>query len=95
MPARYIQAIYNQYHLFTKSQEAQQAAASEEMMEELEDGAMYGGGSPRSNKKETKKEDMMSVREQQLKTIRENIARAQSEDPEVIYRNNVDSNNSS
>lgn len=91
LPARYIQAIYNQYSIFAKSQEAQQAAASEDIVEELEDGGMGYGGSvaPAKESKEVNQNNLASVREQQLKKIRENIAAAQSSDPDIIYLNNI------
>ena len=83
MPFRYTQAIYRQYHLFTKSQEAQQSAAAEDMMEELEDGSMgTGGGSAAKHKNK-------GVREQQIAQIQRNIAESHRErnltEEEIIH----------
>ena len=75
MPFRYTHAIYRQYHLFTKSQEAQQSAAAEDMMEELEDG-VPGGGSAANHKK-------MTVREQQMLEIKNNLKKNMIESQDV------------
>ena len=85
LPARYLHAIFKQYHLFSKNQEAQQAAAAEDMVEELEDGAAVGAVPSSSNNERPMSKPMMSAREEQLKKIREIMANANSTDPEDIY----------
>ena len=63
-------------------------------MEELEDSAIYGSPAGGGSKSDTKKPDnIINIREQQLKKIRENMAAAQSEDPEIIYQNNIAARN--
>jgi hypothetical protein len=90
LPARYIQAIFRQYHLFTKSQEAQQAAASEDMMEELEDGSMAPvSGSANGNNNSNEDRKLTTIREQQLANIRKAIASSGSTDPDAIYMLNI------
>jgi hypothetical protein len=88
MPARYIQAIFKQYHLFTKSQEAQQAAAGEEMMEELEDGSIGGSPGLPASKNTSSEGKILNIREQQIKKIKESIAASKTGNPEEIYQLN-------
>lgn len=88
LPVRYTQAIFKQYHIFSQSQEAQQAAASEDMMEELEDGAMGFGGAETGSGNKTAPVNL-NIRAEQIKKIRESIQASHSTDPEQIYLNNM------